>query len=129
MKKIPIKSQKGQTLVILLTLMVIVIVITSASVIVTTLNARATDTLYEGATAHDVAESGAETAMVKLLRDPNYSGETTPMGGGQAVITVTGTNPKTVISKGSIGNFTRKIQVVADYTNNVLTVTSWNEIN
>ncbi len=120
--------QKGQTLVLLLIFMVITVTITAASVAMIVVNAKAGDKLQQGSNAYSIAESGAETAMIKLLRNPNYAGETLPVGNGQAVVTISGTNPKTIISKGSINNFTRKVQIIADYTNSVLTVTSWKEI-
>jgi hypothetical protein len=121
-------NQKGQTLIMLLIFVIMCIMITTASVAMIVTNSQASDKLYQGTTALDVAESGAETAMIKLLRDPNYAGESVTVGTGQAVITVTGSNPKIIVSKGTIGNFTRKIQVVADYTNNILTASSWKEI-
>lgn len=120
--------QSGQTLVLLLIFMVMMVTITTASVAMIVVNAKAGDKLQQGSSAYTIAESGAETAMIKLLRNPNYEGETLPIGAGQAVITVTGSNPKTIISKGTVNNYTRKVRVIADYTNNVLTVTSWKEI-
>jgi hypothetical protein len=120
--------QKGQTLVLLLIFMVVAIMITTASVAMIVTNIKATDKVAQSATTIDVAESGAENAVIKLLRDPIYGGETLNIGGGQAVITITGTNPKTIISKGTLNNFTRTVQVIVDMTNNILTVTSWKEL-
>jgi hypothetical protein len=121
-------SNNGQAMVLLLLYVIIAILITTASVATISINSRSTDKLYQGTTALNIAESGAETAMIKLLRDPNYTGETLPIGTGQAVITVTGTTQKTVVSVGTIGTYTRKLQANVDYTNNILTVTSWKEI-
>ncbi len=122
------KNQQGQTLIILLIYMVIAIIVTTASIALVINSSRGTDKVYQGANSLDIAESGAETAMIKLLRDPNYIGETVTVGNGQAVITVTGTNPKIIVSKGTLNNFTRTIQVIVDTSNNVLTATSWKEI-
>ncbi len=123
-----IHTNKGQTLIILLMYMIIAIIVTTASVALVINNSRGTDKLYQGTNALDIAESGAETAMIKLLRDPNFAGETLTIGSGQAVITVSGTNPKTVLSKGTLNNFTRTIQVTVDTSGNTVTVTSWKEI-
>lgn len=122
------KSQKGQTLVILLIYMMIAVIVTTASIALVINSATGTDRVNQGSKSLDIAESGAETAMIKLLRDPDYSGETLSVNGGQAVVTVSGVNPKTVNSQGTIGNFTRTIQAVVDTSNNVLTVLSWEEI-
>ncbi len=121
-------SNKGQALVLLLTFMLIAILVTSASIALVLNSSVGTSKLYQGSNSLDIAESGAETAMIKLLRNPNYAGETLSVGGGQAVVTVTGTNPKTVLSRGTISNFTRTIQVIVDTSNNTLTATSWKEI-
>lgn len=123
-----LQRQKGQTLVIMLTYMIIAIVVTTASITLVLNSSSGTDKVYQGANSLDIAESGAETAMIKLLRNPNYTGETLTVGGGQAVVTITGTNPKKVISKGTLNNFTRTIQVMVDTSNNTLTATSWKEI-
>ncbi len=121
-------TQKGQTLVILLTYMVIAVIVTTASIALVINSSKGTDKVYQGANSLDIAESGAETAMIKLLRDSTYTGETLTVGNGQAVITVTGTNPKTILSKGTLNNFTRTIQVIVNTSNNTLTATSWKEI-
>lgn len=121
-------DQKGQTLVLLLIFMVVAVMITTASVAMIVVNNKATDKVYQGTTALDISESGAENAIIKLLRDPSFSGETITVGQGQAVITVIGTNPKTIVSKGTLNNFTRKIQVIVDMTNNIATVSSWKEV-
>jgi len=126
--KTPITKQKGQTLIILLIYMVIAIIVTTASIALVINSSRGTDKVYQGANSLDIAESGAETAMIKLLRDPNYIGETVAVGNGQAVITITGTNPIIIVSKGTLNNFTRTIQVIVDTSNNTLTATSWKEI-
>ncbi len=122
------RKQKGQTLVILLIYMVIAVVVTTASIALVINSSTGTDKVYQGSNSLNIAESGAETAMIKLLRDPDYSGETLTIENGEAVITVNGTNPKTVISKGTVNNFTRTIQVIVDTSNNTLTATSWKEI-
>lgn len=121
-------NQKGQTLVILLIYMMIAVIVTTASIALVINSATGTDRVNQGSKSLDIAESGAETAMIKLLRNPDYSGETLSVNGGQAFVTVSGTNPKTVSSKGTLGNFTRTIQVVVDTSNNILTVLSWKEI-
>ncbi len=122
------QNQNGQTLIILLTYMIIAIIITTASIALVINSSKGTDKVYQGANSLDIAESGAETAMIKLLRDPDYTGETLTVGNGQAVITITGSNPKTILSRGTLNNFTRTIQVIVDTSNNTLTATSWKEI-
>ena len=123
-----LKKNRGQTLVLLLIYIVIAIIITTSAVAIVIVNSKGTDKLYQGTTAFDVAESGAETAMIKLLRDPAYTGESLTLNGGTATITITGISPKTVTSIGTLGNFTRTVQATVDTSNNVLIVTSWKEL-
>jgi hypothetical protein len=127
MKKI-FFNKEGQTMIILLTYMIIAIIVTTASIALVLNSSSGTDKVYQGTNALDIAESGAETAMIKLLRNPAYSGETLTVGDGQAEVTITGSNPKTIISIGTLNNFKRTIQVIVDTSNNTLTATSWKEI-
>lgn len=122
-----IKNQ-GQALVTLLFFMIFAITITSAAVVVVISNSLAASKFDQGNVTFYIAESGIENALMRLLRDPNYSGETLTIEGGNAIIQVSGTNPKTITSQGTIGNFSRTIQVRVDYTNNILSVQSWKEI-
>lgn len=121
-------KSNGQALVLFLIFVVIAVIVTTAAVAVAISSSRGTDKIYQGITAFDVAESGAETAMLKLLRDPNYLGETLTIDGGTATITITGGSIKTVNSRGTLGNFTKIVQATVDTSNNVLVVTSWKEL-
>lgn len=120
--------KKGQTLVTLLIFMVIGITITTAAVMMAITNSQNVTKFQEGMIAFQVAESGAENAIIRLLRDPNYTGETLTVGTGTAVITVTGTTTKTITSSGTNGSYLRKVQIVVGYVNNVLTISSWQEV-
>lgn len=126
MKKI--YSNSGQATVTLLFFMIIAITITSAAIVLMVNISAATSSFQQGSSVSFIAESGIENAIIRLLRDPLYSGETMDVGDGTAVITVTGINPKTIISKGRLGNFLRAIQVQASYTDNTLSIISWKEI-
>lgn len=118
----------GQTMVTLLFFVVIALTITSAAVAMVITNSQSTTKFEQGLLAYYVAEGGVENALLRLLRNPNYTGETLSVGEGTAVITVAGTDPKTITSLGTVRNFSRKIQLVAEYTNNILSVTSWKEV-
>ena len=119
---------KGQTLVTLLLFMAIAIIVTSAATIVIFTNSLATSKFQDGITTYYIAESGAENAFLRLLRNPNYTGETLPVDSGSASIQVTGTGTKIITSIGTMGNFTRTVQIQATYANNILTITSWKEV-
>ena len=120
--------KRGQTLIFLLIFMAISVTITSAAVIVIILNSHASSKFAQGLEAYDIAESGAENALMRLLRDTSYTGETLTIGTGTATITLTGSNPYTITSQGTAGNFIRQVQVIATFTSGVMGVTSWKEI-
>lgn len=120
--------QNGQALVTLLFFVIISITISSAAIFMAIANATSTSKIQEGVSAYYIAESGVENALLRLLRDPNYSGETLNIGTSTAVVTVTGANPKTVISIGQNGNFKRTLQAQMDYSSGFYTFTNWKEI-
>lgn len=121
-------SQQGQALVILLVFMVIAIVLTTTAVAMTIINASGASHVEQGDQALKIAESGAENALLRLVRDPFYRGsETLTINGANATVEVSGTNPVTVVSTGTYGVFMRVVEVTAE-TNSEVTVISWKEI-
>ncbi len=134
------KQKQGQTLVALLIFVIIVTTITSAAVSVMILNSVGASKFEQGYETQQMAESGAENAVLRLLRDPNYTGTNyngeppLSFGSGTSVSTLvskTGISPNivyTIVSTATNGNFTRKIQVTATYNSNILTLTSWKEV-
>ena len=120
--------QKGQTLVTLLFFMAIAFTVTTGAVIVVFANTTGQTKIQQSQSAYYTAEGGAENALMRLLRDPTYTGETMAVGEGTAVVSITGSGPYTITSMGTVGNFVRKVQVIASYTNNILAVQSWKEL-
>lgn len=121
--------KKGQTLVVLLVLMSVGMIITTAAVGTIISDSQATSKFSSGEEAYNIAESGAENAILRLVRNPSYVGETLTVGAGTATITVSGAATKTIVSEGVSGDFRRKVQVVGGYVNNIFTPTSWTEID
>lgn len=123
------KNKSGQTIVVLLVFVSIAMIITTASIIIMSINNTAATRFDRGQVALDVAESGMENALMRLLRDPNYSGETLLVGEGSVVITVpVGSFPKLVTSRATVGITVRTVQTNVSYSNNNLSVVSWREV-
>jgi hypothetical protein len=124
-------KERGQALITLLFFAIVGTTITSAAIIMILVNSLSGSKQQVGQIAYDIAQSGAENGLIRLIRDPTYTGETLPVGSGTATITVTGSgtasNPYVILSKGSIGSFMREEQITATYQNNLLTVTSRGE--
>ena len=126
------RGMRGQALITLLFFTVIGVTVTSAAVVMILVNSLSGAKQQQGEVAYEIAQSGAENGLMRLLRDPTYTGETLPVGSGSATITITGSgttaNPYVILSKGTNGIFTREVQVKATYQNNLLTVTSRKEV-
>lgn len=118
--------EQGQAVVTLLFFMVISISIITAIVVVVMNNATSGSNVEQGTVAYYSAETGIENALLRLLRDPSYTGETMNVDDATVTIVVSG---NTITSTAHYANSIRKIQVQTVYNNNVLTVSSWREIN
>lgn len=122
------KSNSGQAIVTLLFFMIFAITVTSAAVVVILTNSLSATKFDQGNQAYFVAEAGIENALIRLLRDPSYSGETLTLEGGTVTVLVTGTNTKTIQAISTLGNFSHQLQVIANYTNDLLSIQSWRQI-
>lgn len=122
------KNLHGQALVSLLVFMVIAIVITTGAIFVLISGSVNTSKLTQGADALSIAESGVENALIRLLRNSSYTGESMVFENGQSVITVSGTGPYTIRSTGTHGNFKRTVEVTVEFVDNEMTITNWEEI-
>lgn len=120
--------ERGQALVTLLFFSIVAITITSAAVMLTLSQTKTGSTIGLSHEVYYLAESGAENALLRLLRDSSYNGEQIILPNGSVSIQITGTNPKTIISQASASGIIRRVEVVADYTNTILTVLSWKEL-
>ncbi|OGG12524.1 hypothetical protein A3D77_01160 [Candidatus Gottesmanbacteria bacterium RIFCSPHIGHO2_02_FULL_39_11] len=122
-----LSTNSGQALVTLLVFMIVAITIVTASVGVVMTNSLAAGSVAQTTSARSIAESGVENALIRLARNPSYTGETLPVGNGQASVTVTGTTIKTITSIGTDGNFKRTIVATASQSAYVWSVISWQE--
>lgn len=122
----------GQALVTLIFFTIIATTVTTAAVLVIATNSISGARFQEGAITYQIAQSGADNALVRLLRNPSYTGETVSVGSGNAIITVTGTgtvpDPYIIVSKGQKGFYTKQIQVTATYVNDQMNVISQKEV-
>src|SRR5438105_3780783 len=80
-----LKSSSGQSLVTLLVFVSVALIVTGAAVSLSITNARSATTYLGGERALEAAQSGAENALLQLLRNPNYSGETNLVVGNDLV--------------------------------------------
>ncbi len=119
----------GQALLTVIFIAVIGMFITTGA-LYALLNNINTATLEDvGVMTRSAAESGIENALVRLIRDPSYAGETMMLDANKTVIvSVTGSTSQTITAVATEGLITHKIAVVVHYNGGVLTIDSWNSI-
>lgn len=123
------KKQSGQALVVLLVFMIVAIFMTTMAVALVIVNATAVSQVEQGDMALKLAQSGADNALLRLLRNPSYTGtETFTLDTGQVTATVSGGNPIIIMSQGRQGGFVRSTSVSASFVDTVLTINSWREV-
>jgi hypothetical protein len=123
------KNQSGQALIVLLFFMIIAITLSTTAIAVVASNSLSVTRTEESTHALEIAEAGAQNALIRLIRVPGYTGETLTVNGGSATVVVTGGSTKTILSTGVNGSFTRKIQVQGTFSGGIFTVTSWKEVS
>jgi hypothetical protein len=120
--------QSGQALVMLLVFMTMALTLTVAATVVTIVSSQATSKYTLGQEALRIAEAAGENATMRLLRNPNYTGETLSLGSGSATITTSGISPKTITIEGVVSSMHRKIQATATFTGGVVSFSNWSEV-
>lgn len=128
MKSQPQSDQSGYVLTALLVFMVLIIIVTTTSVLVSVSSLRSETLFDSGIVALQAADSGAENAILRLLRDPSYTGESMQVGTADVTITVTGSAPQVVTVVADSGAFERTVQVELERVSGVLQITRWMEL-
>ncbi|OGY24841.1 MAG: hypothetical protein A2864_02870 [Candidatus Woykebacteria bacterium RIFCSPHIGHO2_01_FULL_39_12] len=121
-------NQKGQALVSIVVLAAAAAVIAAGAALTAISLSKTAALSKDSDKVYYLAESGAEEALLALLRDPTYTGNNQKLDNTSVVISVTGINQKTIISEAFNNNVKRRVEVLAQFTNNILTITSWKEI-
>jgi len=130
-----IKNNQGQALITLLFITVIGMTIITAAAIFIFQNILGASVTEKGIGSYYIAQAGVEEALLRMLRDPNYTGTlpnqplsvNTASISGSVVIQVS-TSSGIITSIGTYNNSVRKIQVQTVYNNGVLNISSWKEV-
>ena len=124
-----ILNSKGQALVILLFITLIGMTVISAAAVVAYGNISAASVVEQGNYAYYIAESGIEEGLLRLIRNPSYTGtaqgQPLSINGGSVTIEISG---NTITATGTYNNNVRKIRAETVYSNYTRTITSWKEI-
>ena len=121
--------QQGQAMITVLYVAVIGIVLTTGALYAHVNNTISSSFGELSTLAHSAAESGVENALLRLIRDPTYTGESLVLSGNRsALVTVTGSSPLTITSNGVVGSVTQRVRAVIHYTGGILVIDSWGDI-
>lgn len=120
--------KKGQALIFLLVIVAIGIITTSAIFTLSIVSSQSALSFTNGEVALQLAKSGVENAIIRLIRDPSYTGEVMNMTGGTVTISVVGNTAKTIRSKSIVGKSVRILEAKGDYNNTVFILTQLGEI-
>lgn len=123
-----ILNNYGQALISLIFFTMIGMAIATAAILATLSSTIASSKFQSGTLTFTEAESGAENAYLRLLRDPNYKGETMLINGASVIATVSGSTNITISSKATSGTFSRTVQIKLQYANGKYIIQSWKEV-
>lgn len=121
---------KGQALIGVLAIIAISTVLVSSLMINSLISADSSLKLRQSSSAITIADSYMQNAFIKLIRDPNYTGETLTLNDGRVIIEITGENPKYILIK-SIGpqnDILRQLSSQVNFdSNGAVSITNWTE--
>ena len=118
----------GFALVILMFLMVLAVTVITAAVSLMILGSSSSTLLISGDSTKSIADSCIENAIIRLIRNPAYSGESLDINEGNCQITVTGLTDKTVSAQANYGNKKKRVEVNLNLNNNIISLISWKDV-
>jgi Tfp pilus assembly protein PilX len=123
-----IKNDRGMALVTVLIFSVVAIIVITLGITLMIIQTGSSSKATSSKKAIFVAESAMENALIRLLRNPSYAGETLTFSDGTATIIVTGNTTKTVSVSSDVFSSNRTIEVVLSELNGVNSIISWKEV-
>lgn len=121
-------DQHGFILTALLVFIVVILIISTTSIAISISSMRGQSFFEGGLVTLAAAESGVENAILRLLRDPEYTGETLAIGGAIVEIEVLATSPTIITVTADSGAYEKTIEVRLDRVAGVLQLQRWREI-
>jgi len=122
------KLTQGHAAIMLLIFVVVGVAVISASITMNIVQSQSALRYEQSTSALQLAETGVENALLRLLRDPSYTGETLTTPEGSTTINVVGATTQTITATASSGTAYKTLQVRVDRSTGALNITSWSEI-
>lgn len=123
-------NEEGSVLLVVMVIMLVASLVIAAAITLILSGSSSTTRVEVAQMAYQAAESGVDEAQLRLLRDPNFTGNVSniPVGVSTADITVSSAWPKTIDSYGKYGGVIRHIRITATFNSGILTITALKEI-
>lgn len=118
-------GRQGYAMVVLLVFVIMSLTMISAAVNMMLIATQATSEEQLSRQALGAAESGIEEALLRTLRNPNYTGGALTLDEAAITIIATGSTQKTITSHAAVGSISHEIDVIADYEGVELSIPSW----
>lgn len=122
-------NKSGQILTSVIVFMAFGLSVIALSSVLTIINIQNTAKYSESTRALNYAEAGAEEAVLRIIRDPNYPGGTLPLDTANVNMQIVGdASNKTVTSTAVYNGFTKRIQVQVSLADDKVSLVSWKQI-
>jgi len=122
-------NKSGQILTSVIVFMAFGLSVIALSSVLTIINIQSTAKNSESTKTLSYAEAGAEEAILRLVRDPGYSGGTLLIDDVSVLVVVTGDAVnKTISSTAAYNGFTKKIEAAVSLADSKVSLLSWKQV-
>ncbi|HOZ03438.1 MAG TPA: hypothetical protein PKX78_03010 [Candidatus Woesebacteria bacterium] len=128
-----LEYKNGFALVTVIVFSAVAMLIITAGVSLSLITTQSNQAFNAGQRALALAEAGAEEAILKLIRNPEYTGETIGadvlnIDGGTAIINISdNAGIKVITVDGQVVGAKRRVVVEVDDSSGMMVVNSWQE--
>lgn len=119
--------QKGQAMFVVIGLLSLGLVLMTTNIMVGIIEHDLTLALQQSDQGRALAEAGAEEAVLRLLRNPDYEGGSFVIDEKNVNINVEGDNPKVITSQINYLGAEKELRVKVDTTSGETDTVSWQE--
>lgn len=123
------RKKSGQVLTSVVVFVAFGLSVIALSAVLMVINMQNTLKYTESGNCLNHAEAGVEEAVLRLLRDPTYSGGTMLLEGVTTTVTVSGTDTdKSILAVATYNGFAKKVLATVSLAGDKVSLLSWKEV-